>query len=231
MLVRENFVIATEKQWNIDNFYKHYLVGPYNNDNWHLVTDKDELYEAAKKIRPRYIFFPHWSWIIPKEIYETFDCVVFHMTNLPYGRGAEPLQHLISQGIKDTLITALKVDEGIDTGPVYIKCPLSLDGNAEEIYSRCSNIIFKKMIPYIISVNPSLKPQIGEPTNLRKRTIEDCRIPNIPMKLSKVYDYIRANDADSYPPAFIETDTLRFEFTRASLKHNEIIADVRITKR
>ncbi|MDZ4177737.1 MAG: methionyl-tRNA formyltransferase, partial [Coriobacteriia bacterium] len=42
-------------------------------------------------IGPRYIFFPHWSFMIPQAIYEAFECVVFHMTDVPYGRGGSPL--------------------------------------------------------------------------------------------------------------------------------------------
>ena len=36
-------------------------------------------------------------------------------------------------------------------------------------------------------------------------------------------------DGEGYPKAFIEKDGFRYEFTRASLKQNEVIADVKIT--
>jgi methionyl-tRNA formyltransferase len=35
-------------------------------------------------------------------------------------------------------------------------------------------------------------------------------------------------DAEGYSPAFLETDHLRFEFSRASLKSEYILADVKI---
>ena len=38
-------------------------------------------------------------------------------------------------------------------------------------------------------------------------------------------------DAEGYPPAFLETEKFKFEFKRASLKFNKIIADVIITKK
>lgn len=44
---------------------------------------------------PSYIFFPHWSWKIPAEIYERFECVIFHMTDV-FGRG-KSAQNLITQ--------------------------------------------------------------------------------------------------------------------------------------
>ena len=76
----ENYVIATIKSWNIENTKK--LEEKYNNKHFYLVTKKEELTkEYIESISPRYIFFPHWSWIIPKEIYERYECVVFHMTD------------------------------------------------------------------------------------------------------------------------------------------------------
>lgn len=59
---------------------------------------------------PRYIFFPHWSWKIPVDIYERFECVIFHMTDLPFGRGGSPLQNLVVRGINETQLTALRRD-------------------------------------------------------------------------------------------------------------------------
>ena len=47
--------------------------------------------------------------------------------------------------------------------------------------------------------------------------------------MNQVFDYIRMLDADTYPKAFLETEKLRLEFSRASLRENEILADVKIT--
>ena len=83
---------------------------------------------------------PHWSYIIPKDIFNLFNCVVFHMTDLPFGRGGSPLQNLIIRGYEKTKISALKVTNGIDSGPIYLKKPLSLDGTAYEIMIRASQL-------------------------------------------------------------------------------------------
>ena len=58
--------------------------------------------EALAAIQPRYVFFLHWSSYIPAAIYDAFPCVVFHMTDLPFGRGGSPLQNLIARGIYQT---------------------------------------------------------------------------------------------------------------------------------
>jgi methionyl-tRNA formyltransferase len=64
------------------------------------VTDPGDLaVEMLAALDPRYVFFPHWSHRIDSAIFERFECVIFHMTDLPFGRGGSPLQNLIARGI------------------------------------------------------------------------------------------------------------------------------------
>ena len=122
------------------------------------ITEKDALnIDFVRKINPRYIFFPHWSYHISSDIYEEFECVIFHMTDLPFGRGGSPLQNLIVRGIENTKVTALKCVEVVDAGPTYLKTDLSLLGTAEEIYIRASKIV-EDMILEILSKAPQPKP-------------------------------------------------------------------------
>ncbi|EPY2300869.1 methionyl-tRNA formyltransferase [Clostridium sporogenes] len=220
-------IIATIKSWNIKNAQK------FNKDNDHkhdvfIITDKNDLtYEKVSKINPEYIFLPHWSWIVPKEIYETFNCIVFHMTDLPFGRGGSPLQNLIERGIENTKISAIKVNEGIDTGDIYFKESLNLNGTVDEIFIRASEIIFKKMIPRIINEKILPKKQSGEAIEFKRRKPSQSELFSN-FDLEKIYDYIRMLDGEGYPRAFIKFGKYKLQFSRASLKNNKIIADVEI---
>ncbi len=202
--MKKKIIIATIKSWNIKNALK--LKEELKNEyEVKIITKKEDLtYEKIKKINPEYIFFPHWSWIIPKEIYNNFECVVFHMTDLPFGRGGSPLQNLILRGIKKTKISAIKPVEELDAGPIYMKRPLSLAGSAEDIYKRASKIIFEIMIPYLLKNKVKPKPQKGKIVIFKRRTPEESKIPE-DITFEKVYDYIRMLDAEGYPPAFLET--------------------------
>jgi methionyl-tRNA formyltransferase len=168
--------------------------------------------------------------MIPGSVFRNFECIVFHMTDLPYGRGGSPLQNLISLGYEETKISALRVEAGLDTGPVYLKKTLSLLGTAEEIFLR-SSFIIGEMIKEILDKRISAQPQVGSSVIFKRRKPEDSDISKL-IKIEEVYDYIRMLDGEGYPPAFIETDHFKFEFSRSSLKSNDIIiADVRITKK
>lgn len=223
-------IIVTIKPWNIENALR--LNKKYSKKyNILIIRKRDDFTSSCiEEFNPRYIFFPHWSWFIPAKIYKNYECIVFHMTDLPFGRGGSPLQNLILRGITKTKISAIRVIEKLDSGPVYLKRSLSLDGSAEEIYKRASKIIFDKMIPYIIEKESIPLPQKGKVAIFKRKTPQDSRIPKN-IDLNGIYNYIRMLDADGYPSAFIETTNLRFEFTRTIRKNNSIWANVSIKKK
>lgn len=220
-------LIAAIKSWNIKNAIKF----KEKNEHKHevlIISDRKELtYGRVKEFNPKYIMFPHWSWIIPSELFCEFTCIVFHMTDLPFGRGGSPLQNLIERGVENTKISAIKVDDGIDTGDIYLKKDLNLNGTAEEIFIRASNIVFNEMIPEILEKNPSPYKQSGEAVEFHRRKPEQNEVKP-EFELQKIYNYIRMLDAEGYPKAYIRFGKYRLELSRASLKSGKIVADVEI---
>ena len=226
----KNIVIATIKSWNIRNAEKLKKTCE-NSFDVKIITNKEELrYERLKTINPAYIFFPHWSWRIPEEIYNNFECIIFHMTDLPYGRGGSPLQNLIANKIYDTKISAIRAEGGIDTGRIYLKEPLYIgSGSAEEIFVRASEIIFTKMIPYILENNPVLVEQTGQVTLFNRRTPDQSNLENVNIeKIDDMYDIIRMLDAEGYPRAYIKMDNLKILFSEAHKKNDKLIGRVEI---
>ncbi len=222
-----NIVICTTKTWNIEeaNKLKKRLEGQHHIV---IVHNKEDLnYDNLKALEAQIIFFPHWSYIIPKDIYENWKCIVFHMTDLPFGRGGSPLQNLIVRGIKETKISAIRVNDTIDGGPVYLKESLNLNGSAEEIFIAASKIIFGKMLPRIIEEDIIPQDQEGEIVNFKRRTPQQSEL-NADLSLEQIYDYIRMLDGEGYPKAYLTFGKYKFQFSKASLKGNKIIADVEI---
>lgn len=174
-----------------------------------------------KKIDPKYVFFPHWSYIIPKEIYENFNCVIFHMTDLPFGRGGSPLQNLIKRKIKQTKISAIQCVKHLDAGPIYLKENLDLSGSAQEVYTRASRIIVE-MIKQIIANNIQPTEQVGEVVRFQRRKPDQSEIFGI-SNLEDLYDHIRMLDADGYPRAFINRDGINYEFSKAKLTDDGVL--------
>jgi methionyl-tRNA formyltransferase len=225
----KKYIVLSEKSWH-NNLYQA-LVDSLQG-KWILISKKEEFsIEILTELNPDIIFIPHWSYIITPDIYKTFVCIVFHMTDLPFGRGGSPLQNLIALGYKETMISALKVEKGIDSGNIYLKKKLSLNGKASEIFERAS-LVIKEMIEEIISKKPIPQLQQGEPVFFKRRSKKDGEIGSL-VELEKVYDYIRMLDCEGYPNAFIENNNFRFEFYNAFLSDTDkcITANVRIIKK
>lgn len=223
-MIEKTYIVATVKPWNTAAFNRY---APSLPGNWVLVDQRDRLTaEALAGIKPRYIFFPHWSWPVPSEILEAAECVCFHMTDVPYGRGGSPLQNLIVRGHQQTKITALRMTGEMDAGPVYAKRDLSLDGRAQDIFEKAAETIFQ-MIADIAAAEPAPVPQEGEVTVFNRRTPDQSQIPEA-ADLKQTYDHIRMLDAETYPQAFVDHDGLRFTFSDASLHDGEIQAMVTI---
>ena len=192
-----------------------------------LTTPEELVAETLEKLHPQYIFFPHWSNRIPANIFNQFECVIFHMTDLPFGRGGSPLQNLLARGVYETKISALRCVEEMDAGPIYLKRSLSLHGSAEEIFLRASNVM-EGMIVEILENLPKPIPQEGTPTMFKRRKPEEGNLADA-QTLEQAFDLIRMLDAEGYPNAFLNVGVFKIEFTHASKKWDQIVADVRIS--
>jgi len=220
-----NYLVATIHPWNIEAFerYSKNLGG-----NWHLITCKNELsLDVIKRINPDYIFFPHWSWLVPTDIINNWPCVCFHMTDVPFGRGGSPLQNLIIRGISETKVSALKMTKQLDAGSVYLKHPMKLNGSAESIFKKLSHIV-ADLISQIVTTKPIPVEQSGDIVCFERRTPEQSAIPDN-LSPKKLYDFIRMLDAPSYPKAFIKQGDNKLEFSDAKLENGSLTAKITLS--
>tara|TARA_B100001059_G_scaffold232053_1_gene269156 strand:- start:1237 stop:1932 length:696 start_codon:yes stop_codon:yes gene_type:complete len=220
-------IIVTIKPWNIDFFNKNIrkLKG-----NWILITKPSELtLNKLNKISIDNIYFIHWSRIIPKQIYKRYNCISFHMTDLPYGRGGSPLQNLIIRKQKNTKISAFKVNNKIDGGPIYLKKKLKLNGSAQEIFIRAVKIVFQ-MIKQINITKLDPKPQKTSKITFKRLTKKDNFLNLKKIKnLDELYDRIRMVDAPEYPDAYTKNKNFIFNFTKVKKIKNVLYSSVKIT--
>ena len=214
------YLVATVRRWNVEAFARRVLDLP---GRWALVTDPAALdADLVRSLKPRYIFFPHWSWTVPDDVLAAAECVCFHMTDVPYGRGGSPLQNLIARGHGETKLSALRMVPELDAGPVYMKRDLSLEGAAHEIFERCARLTFD-MIEEIVAGQLEPVPQSGTPVTFARRRPEESRLPQSGSPQA-VYDHIRMLDAEGYPRAFLDYGDFRLEFRDARLDGERIEA-------
>lgn len=221
------YIVATAKDWNLRAFERRHPLLP---GRWQLVTTPSALEDLLELgFAPRYIFFPHWSWKVSARIFETYECVCFHCTDLPYGRGGSPVQNLIVRGHLATQLTALRMVEDLDAGPIYLKKPVSLQGSAQEIFERMSEVVYD-LIEIILESQPVPVEQEGEVVRFPRRHPSQSVLPE-KGPLSKLYDHIRMLDADSYPAAHLDFGSFRLTFRKAKLvEANRLEARVEIVE-
>jgi methionyl-tRNA formyltransferase len=221
----KTYLVVGCKPWNRRLFSE---IARSHPGRWEYLDALPELtVSRLRELRPRYVFFLHWSWKVPEDITREFECVCFHMTDVPFGRGGSPLQNLIARGHRRTKLTALRMTRGMDEGPVYGKEELSLEGNAEEIYIRAGELS-ARMLGEIAAREPEPVPQTGTPVEFKRRKPEESRMP-ASATLGQTHDHIRMLDADGYPPAFLDHQGFRYSFRRSALYDGRIVADVTIT--
>ncbi|MCJ8321019.1 MAG: methionyl-tRNA formyltransferase [Colwellia sp.] len=192
---------------------------------WEYISTPEQLtVEKLSVINPKYIFIPHWSHKVPVEITDKFVCIMFHMTDLPFGRGGSPLQNLIVRGIKETQLSAFRCIEKLDAGPIYGKLPLLLSGSAREIFDRADTLV-SQLIFDIIQKNIQPSEQTGNITAFKRRTPEQSNLSSL-VNLSDIYDYIRMLDADGYPNAFLNSGKFILTFTDAAYDAEQVTAQV-----
>lgn len=227
--VSKKYIVAGRQAWNRRHFDE--LLASADGQ-WVFVSSSEELSEALEGGgNCRYLFFLHWSEKVPDAILENNECVCFHMTDVPFGRGGTPLQNLISRGIRETKLTALRMTSEFDAGPVYVKQALSLEGSsAEEIYMRASELSCRLAIE-IASGERVPEEQIGEPVVFRRRKAAESELPGDAADLRQLHDHIRMLDAEGYPPAFLDVGDYRIEFSGSSLYEGKVEARVRIVSR
>jgi methionyl-tRNA formyltransferase len=221
----EKYIIASCKPWHRQ--YLDNLLQPA--DCWEWVEIPDELLNTVERVNPRYVFFLHWHWLVPERIWSHRECVCFHMTDVPYGRGGSPLQNLIVAGKTETMLTALRMVEAVDAGPVYDKRPMSLHGRAEDIYIRAGLLSFEIM-HWMVEIKPRPTPQTGEVIPFQRRKPEQSELP-ASGSLKAIYDHIRMLDAPTYPLAFIDHGDFRIELSSADIRGDVLHASVAFHKR
>ena len=170
------------------------------------------------------LIFAGWSEIIELEIIKKYICICLHPSDLPKFRGGSPIQNQKLNGIKKTKLTAFRMNNKIDQGPIICKTEINLDGHMKEIFLSLEKgtirIIRKVIQNSSKSFLSGLNQDESEATFFQRRKPNESEIKlselaSLPAE--KLYQKICALE-DPYPNAFIRTIDNRKIF----LKHVEI---------
>lgn len=103
-----------------------------------------EALSILQKLNPELIIVVAYGKILPKEILELpkYGCVNMHASILPKYRGSAPIQWCVLNGEKESGVTSMQMDEGLDTGDMLLCKTCSIDKNdtAGDLHDKLSVI-------------------------------------------------------------------------------------------
>ena len=98
--------------------------------------------ETLGRLAPDVIVVAAFGQIITKEILDIprFGCINVHASLLPAYRGAAPIQWAVINGEKESGVTIMQMDEGLDTGDMIDKVvvPLAEDETGGSLFDKLS---------------------------------------------------------------------------------------------
>jgi methionyl-tRNA formyltransferase len=110
-----------------------------------------------------------YGLILPKPILEgtRHGALNLHASLLPRWRGAAPIQRAIMAGDTESGVSIMRLDEGLDTGPVCLekRIPIGADMTAEELHAALGDLGAHLMVEALAALEHGrldCKPQSGE---------------------------------------------------------------------
>lgn len=100
---------------------------------------RDEVIKEFTEIRPDLVIVSAYGLIIPQAFLDIVPFINIHGSLLPRWRGAAPIQRAILEGDKETGISIMKMDAGLDTGDVISMRSVEID--PEMNYGQLSAIL------------------------------------------------------------------------------------------
>ncbi len=117
-----------------------------------------------RKHKPEMIVLMAYGKILKKDLLDLppMGCINVHASLLPRHRGASPIQFCLLSGDNKTGISIMRMEEGMDTGPVYalFDFPISDEDNAETVWEKIAKLTAEKTPDILVSIaEGKLKPK------------------------------------------------------------------------
>lgn len=152
-----------------------------------------------------------YGLILPKPVLDApeLGCVNLHASLLPRWRGAAPIQRAVMAGDREAGICVMRMEEGLDTGPVGMSERIALgpEMTAGELHDRLAMLgadLMARAVAAMARGSLAFEPQPQEGvTYAAKITNEECRI-DWSRPAAELHDQIRG--LSPFPGAFAEMD-------------------------
>ena len=131
---------------------------------------RDEKFIAElRELKPDLIVVVAYGQILPPAILDLprYGCLNVHTSLLPKYRGAAPIQWAIANGDVETGVTIMKMDAGLDTGPILSqrRTPIHSEDDSATLHDRLAQLgaeLLGETVPDYVAGKIQPKPQPAE---------------------------------------------------------------------
>lgn len=155
------------------------------------------VYERIRLIAPDVMIVVAYGLILPKQILDipAYGCLNIHASLLPRWRGAAPIQRAIEAGDRETGISIMQMEEGLDTGPVLMRKSIAIDKNinANQLHDQLAEL-GGKMIVSVLAQLDTLVPivQNESEANYAPKILKEEATLDFTLDATAITDKIRA---------------------------------------
>ena len=172
-------------------------------------------------LEPELLVLADYGRIVPHDLLELpFGALNLHPSLLPRHRGASPIPATILAGDTETGVTLMKMDAGLDTGPIVAQTRLELAGREttpileEELAVLADGLLARSLGPWIRGELRAV-PQPEEGATLTKPLKRDDGRLDVARPAAELERQVRAYQP--WPGSFLETPTGRLIVLRAAV--------------
>ncbi|MFP5343240.1 MAG: methionyl-tRNA formyltransferase [Candidatus Limnocylindria bacterium] len=175
--------------------------------------------EAVLALRPGLLVLADYGQIVPVALLDVqHGALNLHPSLLPRHRGATPIPAAIAAGDPVTGVSLMRMDAGLDTGPIVAQARVDLDGTetAPDLEERLAELgawlLAGELDAWLAGATPARPQDAAGATLTRPLRREDGRLdPTRPA--AELARQVRA--LQPWPGTFIETDEGRLAIHRA----------------
>ena len=129
-----------------------------------------ESVDAIRALKPDVTVVMAYGQILPRDVLEIpkVACLNLHASLLPRWRGAAPIQAAIAAGDRETGITVMYMDEGLDTGDILLPRKIAIPPNETggSLHDRLAQIAPETLAEAIVLLDKGKAPRLPQENQL-----------------------------------------------------------------
>lgn len=192
-----------------------------------VTTLKDEKIKGKiSKLKPDLGVVTDFGFIIPENIFSIpkYGTVNIHPSLLPKYRGSTPIQAAILAGDKEIGVSLIKIDQGVDSGPVIAHTQIKLSGseNYQILHDYLSELgasLLLTALPYYITND--LKPEAQNDKKASYSKILKKEGGKVTLQTSGIEVDRKVRALYPWPSVYIELNNLRIQIISVHLDKDE----------